>query len=393
MQNQELLLGRRLRWCLTAVSACAACCFAQWTPAESDAVSTAGQAGSSYSIKKGDTLWDLAFKFLGDPFKWPELWHANSYITNPDLIFPGNPLVVPGAAGKSPEGGLPESESLTSLSSEAGGGEQRETQSNSWGASGTGNADDGRDRFADSLLSASIRRSDFFTSELVEQRGFLWFEKDAKGLIYPGNGAITKKSIDDPLKTASKNIYRQFDEIAIKIFGKSSYKAGDTVDVFHSDRLVRFKGKTANLVRRIARARLTAAGTNQAQAVLIKTWDIVTEGDRIDTMTHFPTWEIDTVVERDAAVRGAVFERIEPTEGSYLFQTLICDRGAQDGVRFGDIFTVFPHGAAPASGRPCALGFVCHVGEQTSTLVIEKLFDAKVNQGDAVELFKRLRFK
>jgi hypothetical protein len=394
MQNRELFLRRRLRWCLTGVTVYAACCYAQWAPAESDASSTPAQSDrSSYIIKRGDTLWDLAFKFLGDPFKWPELWHANSYITNPDLIFPGNTLVVPGVAGKAPEGGLPETESLTSLSAEAGGGEQRENPSGVWSASGIDNAGDNRDRFTDSLMRATVLRSDYFTPELIEQRGFLWFGKDAKGLIYPGNGAITKQDQKDPLKTSTKNIYRQFDDVAIRIFGKHSYKAGDTVDVYHSDRLVRFKGKTGNLVRRIARARLTAASATLAQAILFKTWDVVTEGDRIDTMARFPSWEIDTIVDRDVTVRGTVFERIEPTEGSYLFQTLICDRGGQDGVRFGDIFLVYPQAAPPASARPSALGFVCRVGEQTSTLVIEKLFDAKVNAGDAVDLFKRIRFK
>jgi len=45
-----------------------------------------------YTIKKGDTLWDISSKFLKDPFLWPKLWDRNPYITNPHLIFPGNPI-------------------------------------------------------------------------------------------------------------------------------------------------------------------------------------------------------------------------------------------------------------------------------------------------------------
>jgi hypothetical protein len=45
-----------------------------------------------YTIKKGDTLWDISSQFLKDPFLWPELWHRNPYITNPHLIYPGNPV-------------------------------------------------------------------------------------------------------------------------------------------------------------------------------------------------------------------------------------------------------------------------------------------------------------
>lgn len=45
-----------------------------------------------YTIKKGDTLWDISARFLKDPFLWPKLWEKNPYITNPHWIYPGNPV-------------------------------------------------------------------------------------------------------------------------------------------------------------------------------------------------------------------------------------------------------------------------------------------------------------
>ena len=45
-----------------------------------------------YTVKKGDTLWDISSKFLKDPFLWPKLWQRNPYITNPHWIYPGNPV-------------------------------------------------------------------------------------------------------------------------------------------------------------------------------------------------------------------------------------------------------------------------------------------------------------
>jgi LysM domain len=48
-----------------------------------------------YTIKRGDTLWDISNSFLKDPFLWPFIWKANPSITNPDLIFTGNKLMIP----------------------------------------------------------------------------------------------------------------------------------------------------------------------------------------------------------------------------------------------------------------------------------------------------------
>jgi hypothetical protein len=48
-----------------------------------------------YIIVSGDTLWDIAGRTYANHLVWPQIHAANQYITNPHLIYPGDPLILP----------------------------------------------------------------------------------------------------------------------------------------------------------------------------------------------------------------------------------------------------------------------------------------------------------
>jgi hypothetical protein len=63
-------------------------------------VTLAPDAPDRYTVKPGDTLWDISKVFLRDPWYWPEIWYVNPQIQNPHLIYPGDVLTLTFVEGR-----------------------------------------------------------------------------------------------------------------------------------------------------------------------------------------------------------------------------------------------------------------------------------------------------
>ncbi|NIO16004.1 MAG: LysM peptidoglycan-binding domain-containing protein [Deltaproteobacteria bacterium] len=52
------------------------------------------EQGTIHNVTTGDTLWDLSATYYGEPWRWPEIWELNRYLTNPNYIYPGLEIVI-----------------------------------------------------------------------------------------------------------------------------------------------------------------------------------------------------------------------------------------------------------------------------------------------------------
>jgi nucleoid-associated protein YgaU len=66
------------------------------SPAASVSPSPSSGKGVSYTIVKGDTLWDLSRQYYRDPFQYMKIAnYPGNNINNPDLIFENQRIFIP----------------------------------------------------------------------------------------------------------------------------------------------------------------------------------------------------------------------------------------------------------------------------------------------------------
>lgn len=88
--------------------------------ARADTVQLKPDRPERYTVVPGDTLWDIAARFLQSPWHWPRVWTINPGIRNPHLIYPGDVIVLRYVDGQ-PELTLLRSEKLSPDSGALGG--------------------------------------------------------------------------------------------------------------------------------------------------------------------------------------------------------------------------------------------------------------------------------
>ncbi|MFQ5689302.1 MAG: LysM peptidoglycan-binding domain-containing protein [Gemmatimonadota bacterium] len=349
---------------------------------------TAEQA--DHEVRPGDTLWDLAGRYLRDPFRWREIYRMNtSVVEDPHWIFPGEVLRIPsrptewGESPARPAGGARRADS-------PGGAPARETphagrgqeaRSGRRGVSAFGgtsvfdrspNSQDvlGELTVTERRPTALVSRSDYYRASFLAREGEL-----------EPLGVSARKLEENPLRLTLPPSLRVHDRVLVALHGLRVEK-GTLLEAFRWGKRVESGERIADPMALLQVSRVQG---DSARAVVTQLFSNYRVGDPLMTVEDFhgtPPQELEPV--EDGLVTRIVGFAVEQAligRGDFVF----LGAGSESGVNVGDSFVVFtasePHPATAPWEDRLAVVRVVRLRAHTSTAMVIQLVDTGAEAG------------
>jgi len=330
-----------------------------------------------HTVRRGDTLWDLAGRYLSNPYRWSDIFGLNpTVIEDPHWIYPGELLRIPGA----PTG--------AAVAIAAG-----------HGAAGDGAAVDGaggfpenslfrdpRGRSGESLLAIDspppqpvVSPSDFRRAPLLLAEGGA------------GPEGITVRALhDNPLDLNLPPSAGQFGQVVIGLGGLTP-AVGDVLKAVRWGRVEEGYGRV--LVPQ-ALLRVNRLWADSARATVERVFGAYSVGDAIVALDEYVLDPEARAEEVDVGMTGRVVGFEVPQVLLGPGEIVFLDLGLVDDVRLGDEFAVFARDEREAivAEIPDALIVVrvVHLTQNTSTARVTEVRDPGIRSGDPVRLVRRM---
>jgi len=333
-----------------------------------------GDAPRTHTVKKGDTLWDLATQYLGDAFLWPEIYRLNTdKIEDPHWIYPGEILKLPGATMAT--GPAASGASATAVSNPAVA--QRQQQRRRMTVfNPDANIVERRARESLNLRArtAAVRQGEYLASPFVWSPGG------------PGDaGALEEaaEAVGISMTTANRPI-QYLEPVFVHLPRNTQGKIGDRYLVYRLDSLIESQGQ---VVVPTGVVKLISQGANgRSRAQLVFKFEDVFEGQYVmplDTLRQ-TAGVIPARVEFGLAthVSWLNYNPILPGSGSYL----ILRATEKDGMLPGDQVTLLRSRGLDSKGaelpdEEVAVAQVTRVTPWGSGAIIIRTLQAGVAQG------------
>jgi nucleoid-associated protein YgaU len=372
----------------------------------------------SHTVRTGDTLWDLARTYLGDPLLWPEIYRLNTTVVeDPHWIYPGEVLRLSGGdvsavpqtdtpapgdtnqQGQMAQGNQPTSDEPPAAADDAASAGLNEPQVADLTDDATSDPRDSVDltplvgdrrRVANTGPSLEralqrsyrpIRRTEFFSSGFLSEGQALPF-----GTIL---GVITPLQIEE---VSSRSTAQMYGTVAVVPPSGAKYQVGDTLlAVWLSEQTQDY----GTVIVPTGLLRITDVSRPENVAEVIAAFGAIRDHQSVLPAEKF----VDPGNVRPVPISDGVNARVIRHRDDRALTdpqaVLFLDRGRKDGVALGDLFELraAPRarvGAATVVNEVMATVQVVHLGERTATTRIVRIVQPNIPAGTEARQIAKL---
>jgi len=353
----------------------------------------------THTVRKGDTLWDLARLYQKDPFLWPGIYRLNTdVVEDPHWIYPGEVLrIAPNdniaavptmdtPPPPQPVDTTPLVAADDSTETLARGPQQpslAETPTEEW----TPLFERQRTRSVAEILKAythqpyrALRRSEFYSSGFLTENQRLPY-----GTVL---GPVTPQQIK---ATSSRATALPYTTIAVTAPGGATYEVGDTLLVVQVGQELEPYGRAivpAGLVQ------VTEALDGHYLASVIAVYAPIRNGHRVLPAESFSSAVGERAVAVADGVRGSLLGGLGRQDLKEPQMVVFIDKGRGDGVAPGDLFEARRRPARLSDGTVrvnelMATLQIVHVRERSATAIVLTVISPDIPPGtDVVQVAK-----
>jgi hypothetical protein len=321
----------------------------------------------AHVVRRGDTLWDLARTYLGDPFRWPSIFEANrNVIENPHWIYPAARLTIPQQQAQrvQPQDlqqdpvGYPRQPAVEPLPEQA------------------------RPVTGDPTVAATLdmRRPLMTVGQYLSMP---WIAAPQEAAV---GARITRKadSTSAPGRLAESLLPN--DRVHVDLAGVS-VSTGDTLLIVRSGRQV---GEWGRIMEPLGLLRVEAVAGGEAEARLVAQYGRALVGDGVMRPPGVPQMPAGEAAEVTAGSAGVLLEFLgrEPLYGTT--DLAFISLGRTEGIGIGDEFAVYLPLASPLPPEQVAVVRVVKVGERTSTVRVLSVTGTALGDGLPIRMIRKM---
>jgi hypothetical protein len=366
-------------------------------------VSAQAVTPETHTVREGDTLWDLARHYRGDPFLWPDIYRMNtSVVEDPHWIYPGEVLHLAGADSvpsvpttdtpAPPVADVGSADSAVTADAGQEAPQQSLAQLTAVSANQPGQEEPSlfgtpRSHMMEETLKAythqpyrALRRSEFYSSGFLTERQDLPFGK-VLGPVIPEQ--ISSSSVNATALPLSI--------IAIEAPRGAAYQIGDTLLLLNLGPELASYG---DVVVPTGLARVIDTVQGRYVANLVAMYGPIRNGQRVLPAEKFtPSGEAHAVPDTDG-VHATFLGGTGRQDLKAPQMVVFLDKGRRDGVSAGDLFEIRRRAERLPDGRQLindvmATLQVVHVRERTATARLINVLSPDIAPGtEALQIAK-----